>query len=216
MSLLTKDFWLESNITILINPTSSKFLRESFSNYKPCLLKETLNGLGSSNWSIEYLTEILQNKSVKVNFTPHGYADSVIKVQNDSLIDNYGLVDKVDIDDVVRSSSCSEVFVYPLQHSMLFSLFYDMLINPDVEIDAVPYLSEQNDNLRQEFSELLNNNFIPNHYSLAKECFQESSDGNEVIPEAVNLWIGDERSASSLHKDHFEVCTMDVRRTMRR
>lgn len=34
--------------------------------------------------------------------------------------------------------------------------------------------------------------------SLAREAF-----GNE--PDAVNLWIGDERSLSAVHKDHYEV-----------
>lgn len=34
--------------------------------------------------------------------------------------------------------------------------------------------------------------------SLAREAF-----GNE--PDAVNLWIGDDRSVSAVHKDHYEV-----------
>lgn len=33
---------------------------------------------------------------------------------------------------------------------------------------------------------------------LAVEAF-----GNE--PEAVNIWIGDERAVSTMHKDHYEV-----------
>lgn len=38
--------------------------------------------------------------------------------------------------------------------------------------------------------------------ALAREAF-----GNE--PDAVNLWIGDDRSLSAVHKDHYEVrfCT---------
>lgn len=34
--------------------------------------------------------------------------------------------------------------------------------------------------------------------ALAREAF-----GNE--PDAVNLWIGDDRSVSAVHKDHYEV-----------
>lgn len=34
--------------------------------------------------------------------------------------------------------------------------------------------------------------------TLAREAF-----GNE--PDAVNLWIGDDRSLSAVHKDHYEV-----------
>lgn len=36
--------------------------------------------------------------------------------------------------------------------------------------------------------------------ALAGEAF-----GNE--PDAVNLWIGDDRSVSAVHKDHYEVST---------
>lgn len=35
--------------------------------------------------------------------------------------------------------------------------------------------------------------------ALAREAFD-----NE--PDAVNLWIGDDRSMSAVHKDHYEVC----------
>lgn len=54
----------------------------------------------------------------------------------------------------------------------------------------VHYLSRQNDSLRSEFSELLKE--VP-ELCMAREAF-----GNE--PEAINLWIGDDRSVSSCHK----------------
>lgn len=61
--------------------------------------------------------------------------------------------------------------------------------------DEVPYLSRQNDSLREEFPSLLED--VPEMISLAKEVC-----GND--PEAVNLWIGDDRSVSSCHKDPYE------------
>lgn len=61
--------------------------------------------------------------------------------------------------------------------------------------DEVPYLSRQNDSLREEFPSLLED--VPEIISLAKEVC-----GND--PEAVNLWIGDDRSVSSCHKDPYE------------
>lgn len=54
----------------------------------------------------------------------------------------------------------------------------------------------QNDSLRLEFPGLMAD--VEPFLHLAREAF-----GNE--PDAVNLWIGDERSMSSVHKDHYEV-----------
>jgi jumonji domain-containing protein 7 len=71
-----------------------------------------------------------------------------------------------------------------------------MLLHPNID-DAVPYLSSQNDNLRVQFEQLSSS--IPETIYLAQDAFGQSE------PEAVNLWIGDHRSISSLHKDHFEV-----------
>ncbi|CAN0008064.1 unnamed protein product, partial [Pylaiella littoralis] len=59
----------------------------------------------------------------------------------------------------------------------------------------VAYLSHQNDSLRQEFPGLMED--VEPFLALAREAF-----GNE--PDAVNLWIGDERSLSAVHKDHYE------------
>lgn len=39
---------------------------------------------------------------------------------------------------------------------------------------------------------------VPAYVDLAKDAF-----GNE--PDAVNIWIGDERAVSTMHKDHYEV-----------
>eukprot|EP00947_MAST-08B_sp_MAST-8B-sp1_P002851 g2851.t1 len=60
---------------------------------------------------------------------------------------------------------------------------------------GIPYLSYQNDSLRTEMGALLDD--IEEVLPLAREAF-----GN--APEAINLWMGDERSSSAMHKDPFE------------
>lgn len=60
----------------------------------------------------------------------------------------------------------------------------------------------QNDSLRDEFPELYED--VPAFLELGKEAF-----GNE--PDAVNIWIGDERAVSSMHKDHYEVSSIPLR-----
>ncbi|TYZ60738.1 hypothetical protein PybrP1_011081 [[Pythium] brassicae (nom. inval.)] len=53
----------------------------------------------------------------------------------------------------------------------------------------------RNDSLRDELPMLYQD--VPAYVELAKEAF-----GNE--PDAVNIWIGDERAVSTMHKDHYE------------
>jgi hypothetical protein len=57
------------------------------------------------------------------------------------------------------------------------------------------YYSRQNDCLRKEVQPLMK--FFPSTISFAEEAFNTK-------PEAVNIWIGNEKSVSSIHKDHYE------------
>mmetsp|Transcript_14 Transcript_14/g.20 ORF Transcript_14/g.20 Transcript_14/m.20 type:complete len:402 (-) Transcript_14:1317-2522(-) len=63
------------------------------------------------------------------------------------------------------------------------------------DTSAVFYYSRQNDCLRKEVEPLAS--LFPEHIPFASEAFN-------ARPDAVNLWIGDERSVSSMHKDHYE------------
>lgn len=86
----------------------------------------------------------------------------------------------------------SERFVYPAEVQMTTADFFTLLHHND---DIVPYLSQQNDCMRSEFGPLLPD--IPPSVELMDIALNNT-------PEAINLWIGDQRSVSSLHKDHFE------------
>ncbi|KAG2442712.1 hypothetical protein HXX76_002795 [Chlamydomonas incerta] len=68
----------------------------------------------------------------------------------------------------------------------------------------VPYIQHQNSNLREELSALLGD--VEPGLPWAEEVFGGP-------PEAVNLWIGDQRSATSFHKDHYENLYAVVRGT---
>lgn len=62
----------------------------------------------------------------------------------------------------------------------------------------VIYYSRQNDCLRTELQPLFDLNLFPQTLAFAEEAFATGP------PDAVNLWIGDERAVSSMHKDHYE------------
>lgn len=59
----------------------------------------------------------------------------------------------------------------------------------------IMYYSRQNDCLRRELPSLTS--IFPKSIPFADEAF-------DAEPDAVNLWIGNEKSVSSMHKDHYE------------
>ena len=61
--------------------------------------------------------------------------------------------------------------------------------------EDVLYLQSQNDNLHDEMHDLLED--ATDELLFASEVFGSS-------PEVANVWIGDERSVTSLHKDPYE------------
>lgn len=61
----------------------------------------------------------------------------------------------------------------------------------------VVYYSKQSDCLRTEMKELFSRNIFPESFHFAEEAFGTGP------PDAINLWIGNERSVSSMHKDFY-------------
>lgn len=57
------------------------------------------------------------------------------------------------------------------------------------------HLQQQNSNLTEEFAPLLAD--VEPQLGFAGEAFG-------AAPDAVNLWIGDARSETTFHKDHYE------------
>jgi jumonji domain-containing protein 7 len=92
--------------------------------------------------------------------------------------------------DSVQVVNGEATFCYPAETHMTMSTFRAMMEAPEPD-DAVPYLSEQDNNFNKSFPELRGD--IASSIPLADEAFG-------CLPEATNIWIGDERSVSSLHK----------------
>jgi peptidyl-lysine (3S)-dioxygenase / protease len=166
----TKDFWVQSSVPTLKRPTALEFMREAVAPYHPALIQSAVDHWPArQKWSLEYLAERCVGQ-YPVNVTPNGLADCV------------------------TDHGDGEYFYYPAEVTMSMKAFAAMIADPQSD-DAVPYLSQQNNNLPTHFPELLED--IEPSLPLGEEAFG-------APPEAVNLWIGDERSVSSLHKDHFE------------
>ena len=85
---------------------------------------------------------------------------------------------------LVRSTACGFNRVYAAYSSA------DALIVVDVVV-GVPYVQHQNSSLTVEFPQLVED--VEEHIPWATEALGHR-------PEAVNLWIGDQRAATSFHK----------------
>eukprot|EP00960_Hanusia_phi_P060733 764604-Hanusia_phi.AAC.2 len=85
-------------------------------------------------------------------------------------------------------------FVMPEERQMTFAQFLTELYNDNQE--DVFYLSHQNDNLRCQIGQALMSDVSPSI------PFVDEALG--YGPDAVNLWMGDAKSVTTLHKDHYE------------
>jgi jumonji domain-containing protein 7 len=99
-------------------------------------------------------------------------------------------------------------FVLPYETEMAMGYFIDQLQVTDEKVrnddwtsgqTASPspayYIQSQNNNLNSSFQELLED--IPNEIDFASEALGKS-------PDAVNFWMGNSQSTTSLHRDPYE------------
>jgi len=197
-----RSFYSCSNIKRMYRPTALEFLRDCVSAHQPVILEGILDDWPAMRtWASTEGFLAACPAHVNVNFTPDGRADSVQSVSSRDLGAAAAAAAATDTTD--GDCNGASVFAEPLEVSISTPLFMQMLECPE-EGDAIPYLSAQNDNLRQQMPNLLPD--CSESLPLADECFG-------VPPEAVNLWVGDERSVSSTHKDYFENMYCVVRGT---
>jgi len=86
------------------------------------------------------------------------------------------------------------LFVMPEERSIDMGDFVDIIENPD-SANGVFYIQKQNSNLTVEFKDIMGD--IEADLDWATEAFGKP-------PDAVNLWMGDERAVTSMHKDPYE------------
>jgi len=108
------------------------------------------------------------------------------------------LLTYVDVTDVTPNgfadSIVDKLFVQPEKRKMKLNSFFDILEAPN-KYNGIYYVMHQNSNFTTEFAPLWND--VDTSLSWANETFQ-------LKPEAINIWIGENRSVSSMHKDHYE------------
>nr|XP_010933250.1 bifunctional peptidase and (3S)-lysyl hydroxylase Jmjd7 isoform X1 [Elaeis guineensis] len=162
-------------------PSPLRFLRDYVSANKPCLVSRaaTRGWPAISLWSDDaYLRRVLHGCAVSVHLTPHGRADSLVP----------------------RPSACGRprglCFASAAVRSMDFSDALALIAaTGSPSSPTVAYAQQQNDCFREEYSALAGD--VEPDVPWATEALG-------CLPEAVNLWIGNGRSETSFHKDHYE------------
>ncbi|KAL4242017.1 tRNA wybutosine-synthesizing protein 4 [Abortiporus biennis] len=149
---------------------------------RPVLIKGTPIPEMTSKWTDEYLVQRSGDNQLSIAVTPNGRADAVTPGPNDNLY-----------------------FVEPYTEKLTMETFLSKLSSSGVdakESRGVYYLQSQNGNLyssepsqASEFPVLRSD--IPDDLPFCSEALGSP-------PEAVNLWIGDEGSITSIHSDPYE------------
>ncbi|KAM5586568.1 bifunctional peptidase and (3S)-lysyl hydroxylase JMJD7 [Rosa sericea] len=157
-------------------PTPLQFLRDFVSQNKPCIISNaTHHWPALTRWTSDsYLTSALSSSHVSLHLTPHGRADALVPSP---------------------CSSSSLCFASAHVHRTPFPEALRLITAKNDASSFVAYAQQQN-------------NCFPSEYSpLAADCDPHIQFATEALgcrPEAVNMWIGDERSTTSFHKDHYE------------
>ncbi|KAI5848980.1 cupin-like domain-containing protein [Tricharina praecox] len=157
-------------------PTPLEFSRGVRQNFPVVFRGAVSHWKAVTNWRAAYLRDTMGSESIAVAETPLGNADSA----------------------VVREEDGKRYFVKPHERQMPFGEFLDDLqakVTSESESAMVRYAQSQDDNLLREFAPLAAD--VGRDIPWASEALGQQ-------PDAANVWIGNERSVSALHKDNYE------------
>lgn len=176
--------WVPSKIPrAVFPPRSVDFLRNHVAPNVPVIYTDVCVPSWGDELSLEQIAGDLR---VDVAWTPSGYGDHVERAS--------GLFVKPHIEVQTLREFLSDLRGTRREDVVQPSGLLGSRRAPCSKIFGVPYYSAQNDCFRRHFSGLLHG--LPS-LEFAQEAFGAEAD-------AINLWVGDERSITSMHKDHYE------------
>ncbi|CAM1508511.1 Fc.00g053590.m01.CDS01 [Cosmosporella sp. VM-42] len=132
----------------------------------------------SQEWNSAYLISALKGQFVNVAVTPFGNADAPTTSPDDG----------------------TTIFAKPHYEDQPFEELLEYVVRQETDPDFPPesevrYAQTQNDNLRDEYITL---------FSDVQKDIPFARIGLDKEPDAVNLWIGNSKSVTALHKDNYE------------
>ncbi|KAL3423344.1 phospholipase A2 [Phlyctema vagabunda] len=158
-------------------PSALEFMRYVSQNRPFVVRGGARDWQATRTWNASVLKSILGDEEVNVAVTPKGNADSPLQHEGET------------------------IFVKPWEEPQPFSSFLSYITDqelsnsPESEKGEVRYAQTQNDNLRNEYLSLFSD--VEKDISWARIALQQD-------PEAINLWVGNSRSVTALHKDNYE------------
>lgn len=156
-------------------PSALEFMRYVAQNRPFIIRKGAADWTACRSWSPTYLSNVMGTRAVRVAVTPHGNADAV-----------------VDLPDHTRA------FVEPFEDDLLFTTAMKYIIAHETDstfVGPVKYCQTQNDNLREEYAPLFAD--VPKDIPFVRIALDKA-------PDAINFWLGNRRSKTSLHRDNYE------------
>ncbi|OCK90645.1 Clavaminate synthase-like protein [Cenococcum geophilum 1.58] len=163
-------------------PSPLEFMRYVARNLPFVIRKGASSWAAAKEWNAKYLADVMGEQLVNVAITPHGNADSVVELEDNSLI-------------FVKPYETEEPF------SKVIQKIQDQERNPSSQ-EPTRYAQTQNDNLRNEYIPLFSD--LPKDVPFARIALQK-------FPDAINFWLGNSHSTTALHKDNYENIYVQVR-----
>ncbi|KAM0722345.1 hypothetical protein Q7P37_001786 [Cladosporium fusiforme] len=160
-------------------PSALEFMRYVAKNRPFVVRGGAKSWKACKEWDAAYLATVLQNEDVQVAVTPYGNADGVVEREDGKLL-------------FVEPHQTQENFV-DFMHYVQKDSSLPLPSPPDIR--NAKYAQTQNDNLREEYQTLFAD--VPSDISWARIALQQSAD-------AINFWLGNERSVTAMHKDNYE------------
>ncbi|TFK43526.1 Clavaminate synthase-like protein [Crucibulum laeve] len=176
-----------THIEILDEPPSALEFSRLIHKSRPVVIKGYKPVNAANLWTNEYLANKLGEQEISIAVTPNGQADAVTQGPNGQLY-----------------------FVEPLVEKMTMSAFLSHISEGEYHpaTTDVCYLQSQNGNLFSSDYFHGNANDCPSEFEpLRSDILSEitwCSDALGRSPDAVNIWIGDSRSITSIHSDPYE------------
>ncbi|KAK6528500.1 hypothetical protein TWF281_009741 [Arthrobotrys megalospora] len=166
-----------TEIEYLAHPPTPLEFHQIVARNRPVIIQNAMTdwpALNDRKWTVDYLKSKMGDTEVMVAETPSGNADSI--VDHDGV--NY--------------------FVKPHTTSHPFTSFLTTLVSSTAlpSPSKVLYAQSQDSNLSSEYTPLSHD--IPSTIPWASISL------SQPIPDATNIWIGNQHSVSSLHKDPYQ------------
>ncbi|KAG8631145.1 hypothetical protein KVT40_000285 [Elsinoe batatas] len=195
-------------------PSPLEFMRNVALN-RPFVIRSGASSWpATQKWTAEYLTSTMGATPVQVATTPFGNADAIVEMSDTSSTCDQtdASVEKPDTGTEPPKSAPSRIpellFVEPhishLPFASTLSYITSQSLSPSFPAANGPvnYLQTQNDNLRDEYAQLFAD--VPSSIPFARIALQKD-------PDAVNFWLGNERSVTALHKDNYQNVYAQIR-----